>query len=176
MCTHLLLLELQYCNSLLNNHWQENVGFCQKNIPDVQEQRISSNKKVGGMKLRLESNPIPARDSQMAQAIHCVHQDPETPQRLSDMLLNVWVSLAEARVSSGLPWGEGLWLQQTWVTSVWHKPSWRRSSLVPAYSCQADNPQTAEQVYQRNFCTVKKVLGATTDFPTWGSGKGNENP
>ena len=29
---------------------------------------------------------------------------------------------------------------------------------------------------KRNSLTVKKVLGPTTDFPTWGSGKGNENP
>ena len=35
--------------------------------------------------------------------------------------------------------------------------------------------QTAEQLYQRNFCTVKKVLGPTTDFPTWAPGKGTEN-
>ena len=26
------------------------------------------------------------------------------------------------------------------------------------------------------LCTVKNVLGPTTDFPTWGSGKGTENP
>ena len=35
---------------------------------------------------------------------------------------------------------------------------------------------TAEQLYQRNSHTVKKVLGPTTDFPAWGSGKGTENP
>ena len=34
--------------------------------------------------------------------------------------------------------------------------------------CPADGPQTAEQLYQRNIRTVKKVLGPTTDFPTWG--------
>ena len=28
----------------------------------------------------------------------------------------------------------------------------------------------------QNSHTVKKVLGPTTDFPTWGSGKGTENP
>ena len=39
-----------------------------------------------------------------------------------------------------------------------------------------DDPQTAKQLYQRNSCTVKKVLGPTTGFPTWGSGKGTENP
>ena len=48
-----------------------------------------------------------------------VHQDPETPQRLSPE--EVWVS-------SGLPQGQGLWVQQTWV---WPKPSWRRSPLTP---------------------------------------------
>ena len=33
----------------------------------------------------------------------------------------------EAWVSSGLPQGQGIWVQQTWV---WHKPSWRRSALT----------------------------------------------
>ena len=60
--------------------------------------------------------------------------------------------------------------------SMWHKPSWRRLTLAPPYSCRADNPQTAEQLYQRNSHTVKKVLGPATNFPTWGSGKGIEKP
>ena len=60
--------------------------------------------------------------------------------------------------------------------SMWPKPSWRRSPLAPPYSHQADNPQTAEQLYQRNSHTVKKVLGPTTDSPTWGWGKETENP
>ena len=38
------------------------------------------------------------------------------------------------------------------------------------------DPQTAEQLYKINSHTVRKVLGPTTDFPTWGSGKGTENP
>ena len=38
------------------------------------------------------------------------------------------------------------------------------------------NPQNIEQLYQRNSLTVKKVVGPTTDFPTWGCGKGTENP
>ena len=33
----------------------------------------------------------------------------------------------EVRVSSGLPQGQALGLQQTWV---WHKPSWGRSPLT----------------------------------------------
>ena len=32
------------------------------------------------------------------------------------------------------------------------------------------------RLYQINFRIVKKVLGPTTDFPIWGSGKGSENP
>ena len=58
--------------------------------------------------------------------------------------------------------------------SMWHEPSWRRSLLAPPYSHQADDPQIAEQLYQRNSHTVKKVLGPTTDFPTWGPRKGTE--
>ena len=42
---------------------------------------------VGGAKLHLESNPIPARDAQRAQTKSCAHQ--ETPQRLSQTCL--WV-------------------------------------------------------------------------------------
>ena len=36
--------------------------------------------------------------------------------------------------------------------------------------------QTAEQLYQLNPHTVKNVLGPTTDFPTWASGKETETP
>ena len=38
------------------------------------------------------------------------------------------------------------------------------------------NPQTGEQLHQKRSHTVAKVLGPTTDFPTWGSSKGIENP
>ena len=47
----------------------------------------------------------------------CVHQDPGTPQRLSQNC--VWVSPVEVPASSGLLQGRGLRVQQTWV---WHKP------------------------------------------------------
>ena len=83
---------------------------------------------------------------------------------------------ADVEVSSGLQQGQGLWVQQTWVTQYVAKPSCRRSPITPPQSCQADTPQTAEQLYQRNAHTVKKFLGTTTDFPIWGSGKETENP
>ena len=85
MCAHLLLIELQNYNLLLNNHQQENVESHQKSIPHVQGQRKSHSKIVGGAKLHLESNPIPTRDAWRAQTKHCVHQ--ENPQRLSQTCL-----------------------------------------------------------------------------------------
>ena len=51
----------------------------------VQGQRRSPNKTVGGVKSRLESNPIPARDTWRAQTKPCAHQ--ETPQRLNQTCL-----------------------------------------------------------------------------------------
>ena len=47
-----------------------------EDIPHFKGQRRSP-------KMALESNPIPARDAQRAQKKPCVHQDPETPQSLS---------------------------------------------------------------------------------------------
>ena len=67
----------------------------------------------------------------------------------------------EALVSSGLTWGQGLWLQQPWPCSVCHKPSWRTLPLAPPKSRQADDPQTIIQLHQRNYHTVKKVLAPT---------------
>ena len=48
-------------------------------------------------------------------------------------LRSVWASPVEVWVGGGLPQGQGLWLQQTWL---WHKPFWRRSPLAPPQSCQ----------------------------------------
>ena len=87
-------------------------------------QRRSPSKTVGGAKSGLESNLVPTRDTRGTQT-NLVHQDPETPQRLSQNC--VWASPAEVQVSSGLLQGQGLWVQQTWV---WHKPSWRMSPLT----------------------------------------------
>ena len=46
-------------------------------------QRRSPSKTVRGAKSHLESNSIPARDDRRVQTKPCVHQDPDTPQRLS---------------------------------------------------------------------------------------------
>ena len=61
-----------------------------------------------------------------------VHQDPETPQRLSQNCVSVspakvWVS---SSLLQGQRQGQGLWAQQTWI---WHKPSRRRSPLAGSH-------------------------------------------
>ena len=50
-------------------------------ISHVRGQRRSPSKTVGGAKSSLDSNPIPARDTQGSN-IPCAYQDPEIPQRL----------------------------------------------------------------------------------------------
>ena len=100
------------------------LDLTKKIIPHIQGQRRSPSKTVGGVKLHLETNSIPARDARRAQTKPCAHQ--ETPQRLSQTCL--WVSPVEVWVSSGLLQGQGLWVQQSWV---WHKPFWRRLPLTP---------------------------------------------
>ena len=50
----------------------------------------------------------------------------------------------EVWVSIGLPQGQRLWVQQTWL---WQKPSWRRSPLTP--------PQNHQNLHR----TVKHTLG-----------------
>ena len=61
---------------------QETIGSHHKKIPHIQGQRRSPRKMVGAEKSHLESNPIPTRDAWRAHK-PCVHQDPETSQRLS---------------------------------------------------------------------------------------------
>ena len=45
-CPHLLLWELQNYNSLLNNHWQENIESYQRKILHIQGQRRSPRKTI----------------------------------------------------------------------------------------------------------------------------------
>ena len=154
MCAH-LLWKLQNCNSLLNNHWQENVRSHPKKIPHFLGQRESPQKMVGGTKSHLESNPIPSRDAQKAQTKPCAHQDPGTPQETEpELFLSVWMS--PAWVSCSLLWGQGLWLQQTWKM-------WCVSPTIEPLSRQ---PTKWRTIIPKSSHIVVKVLGPTTDFPT----------
>ena len=70
---------------------------------DIQGQRRSPNKTVGGAKSHLESKPIFTRDAQKAQTKPCVYQGPGTPQETDpDLLWSVQDSVAEAWVGSDL--------------------------------------------------------------------------
>ena len=132
---------------------------------------------VRGVKSHVESNPICTRDAQRAQTKPCVHQDPEAPQTLSQTYLWVFEYLLQRQGSAAACHrGRGSGCCRTGPYSGWHKPSWRRVPLTPPSSCQADDPETAEQLHEKTAHTVKKVLGPPTDFTTWAFGKGTENP
>ena len=73
---------------------------------------------VGGVDLHLESNPIPTRGAQRLKQTLCTlgHGDPTEAE--TELCLSISCGV---QVSSGLPQGQRLWVQQTWV---WRKPSW----------------------------------------------------
>ena len=74
----------------------------------------------GGSKIGFRIKPHTHQRCSEGSSKPCVHQDPETPQRLRQN--HIWVSPDEVQVSSGLQQRQGLWVQQTWV---WHKSAWR---------------------------------------------------
>ena len=92
---------------LLNNHRQKNERSHPKKIPYIQGQRRSLNQMIEGVKLCLESNPMPVRDAQSVQTKPWVHQDKKTPQKLSQTCLGVFDCLLQ---------------RQRW-------PSWRTGNL-----------------------------------------------
>ena len=118
-----------------------------------------------------------ARDIWSVKTKPHVHQDPGKGAVSSR---RVWARPAFECLSvscrgmghSGLLRGQVLCCSRPRKYSIWHKSPWRRLSLIPLQSHGADDSQTGEQLYQRSSCTVAKVLGPKTDFPTWGS----ENP
>ena len=95
----------------------------------------------------------------------CTSGDPTETE--PDLSLSVWTSFVEVQVSSGLPQGQGLWVQQTWV---WHKPSWRRSPLTPPQSPQ-NLHTTGETDFWRHkqnpVCTRTQKKGAVTPPRDW---------
>ena len=89
------------------------IPHTQKKILHIQGQRRSPNKTVRGVKSHLEPNLIPARDAWRAQTKPWVHQDPETPQRLSQTC--VWVS-CRGMCQLWPATGAGALGAATWVT------------------------------------------------------------
>ena len=132
-CAHLLLWELQNCNSLLNNHWQENVGPQQKKIPHVQGLRRSPNKMVGGAKSCLESNSYPPEvlGGLKQNLVHARTQ--RCHKRLSQTCLCVNECLLWRHISAGSCCGDrSSGCSRPGRCSLWHKSSRRRSPLTPS--------------------------------------------
>ena len=69
-----------------------------KKMPHAKGQRRSPSKMVGGVKLHLESNPIPNGDARRAQTKPCMHQ--ETPHRLSQTCFWVFACLLQRQAST----------------------------------------------------------------------------
>ena len=98
--------------------------------PHIQRQRrIPEDSRRGKITFRIK--PLSHQRHLECSNKPCVHQDPETPQRLSQNC--VWVSPVKVQVSSGLQQGNRHWVHQTWVC---HNSSWRRSPLTPPESHQ----------------------------------------
>ena len=82
-----ILVLVQNCNSLLNNHQQENIGSHHKKdtLHPKAKKKPQQDGRRGEIIFRIK--PVHTRDTHRAQKNPCVHQDPETPQRLSQTCL-----------------------------------------------------------------------------------------
>ena len=81
------------------------------------------------------------------------------------------MSPVEAQVTSDLPQGQGLW-------EAWHATRVLLKEVAISTTIEWPRRQLTSwrELYQRSSHTVAKVLGPTTCFPTWKSGKSTENP
>ena len=106
-----------------------------------------------------------------------MQQDPGSPQETEPALpLSVWVSPAEAQVSSGPPWGRGSGCSRPGSHGVQNKSSWKRSPFAPPYGHWADDPQTGEQlILQKKLSHCCKSSRAHNRFSNLGIWKGTEN-
>ena len=114
---------------------QPSTGECwipPKKDTHVQGQRKRPSEMVERVKSCLEANSILTGDARKAQTKPCVHQDPETPQRLSQTCPWVFECLLW-RYGSAVACrrGRGSACSRPRSHSLWHKPSWRRSPLTP---------------------------------------------
>ena len=127
--------------------------------------RRSASKMVGGGKIPVRIKPHTHQRRLEVSSKPRAHQDPETPQRMRQSC--VWVSPVQGRVSSGLPQGQGLQVQQTWV---WHKPSWRRLPCVHQNSGERSSDPTRDWARLGGECPGVSGRGVGQQWPAAGSG------
>ena len=84
--------------------------------------------------------------------------NPKWVKHLNGRSLSVWVSPAKARVSSGLAWGQGLCLQQTWEV-------WRVSPTTEPPSRQ---PTNWRAIIPKKFSYCCASSRACNRFPNLG--------
>ena len=85
MCAHLLLLALQIYKTL-NKHRKENVGSHKKDTPHPRaKEKPHQDGRRGEITFRIKPHTL--QRCWRTQTKPCVHQDPETPQRLSQNCL-----------------------------------------------------------------------------------------
>ena len=103
-------------------------------IPHVHGQRRSPNKTVGGTKLSLESNSIPARDAQRTQT-NLVHTRTQRPHRDWDRTLSV-------------PW-------EVWVSSGWLRGQGALGALDPGMACSLLEEVAINPIIQKDLVIRK---------------------
>ena len=81
-------------------------------------------------------------------------------KRLGSLALSVWVSPAEARVSSGLLQGQGLWLQQTWEV-------WCVSPTTEPLSRQPTNWRTIVPKKFSHCCESSRACNRFPNLEIW---------
>ena len=115
-------------------------------------------KDVGGAKLHLESNPIPARDTQT----NLVHTRTQRPHRGWDRTLSECL-LQRSGSAVGCCRGRSSRCSRP---ELWHKPSWRRSPSAPPQSCQNLHRARKQTLGGHKQPCVHQVPGDRSSDPT----------
>jgi hypothetical protein len=103
-----------------------------KKIPHIQGQKKTPIKMVEGEKSRLESNPIPTRDTQRAEKKSlCASGSRDSTEIEPNLPLSVECLLQRRASALACHRDRGSGCSRPGTHSMWHKPSWRRSPLAP---------------------------------------------
>ena len=159
------------------HHRQENVKSHQIKIPHGQEQRQTPINMVGEGKFHVVSNPyLPEMLRGLKQNL--VHTRTQRYHRDWARPVFECLNVSSSR-DKGQQWpamGQGLWQQQMWEAQHVAQVLLKEVTISPNTEPRSWKPINWRKIYQRGSCTVMKVLGPTTNFPTWGSSKRTENP
>ena len=119
----------------------------------IQGQRRNPNKMVGGAESRLESNPMPTRHSWRVQTKLCVHQDPGTPQRLSQTCLLVF----PVREGDGTP------LQYSCLENPMDGGAWKAA----VHGVAKSQTRLSDFTFNFHFHTSEKEMATHSSVLAW---------